>query len=188
MSERPYHHGNLRVTLLAAAEHTLREEGLDQVSLRALARAAGVSHAAPRRHFPDRQALLGALAADGYERLADTLAAAIEQAGPDFEAQFQAGGTAFVRFAVDNAALLDLMFASRPAAAKGAPERPYLIVGEMVRRGQESGRLAPGDPGHLRLLVLAMLQGIAELITSRRVPAGQAEDLVAAAAALFIRS
>jgi AcrR family transcriptional regulator len=185
--ERPYHHGNLRAALLAAAEKTLREEGADQVSLRALAREAGVSHGAPRRHFPDRQALLDALAADGYERLADTLTAAVEQAGEDFGAQFRAGGTAFVGFAVDNAALIDLMLASRPAAAKGAPERPYLIVGDMVRRGQEAGRLVPGDPEHLRLLVLAMFQGIAELITSRRVPAEQAPGLVTAAAALFVR-
>lgn len=187
MSERPYHHGNLRATLLSAAESTLRDEGLDQVSLRALARAAGVSHGAPRRHFPDRQALLDALVADGYQRLADTLATAIGQAGGDFGAQFEAGGTAFVRFAVDNAALLDLMLASRPASAKGAPERPYLIVGDVVRRGQEAGRLAPGDPEHLRLLVLAMFQGIAELITSHRVPAEQAGALIASAAALFVR-
>jgi hypothetical protein len=88
---------------------------------------------------------------------------------------------------VDNAALLDLMLASRPASAKGAPERPYLIVGDVVRRGQEAGRLAPGDPEHLRLLVLAMFQGIAELITSHRVPAEQAGALIASAAALFVR-
>ena len=170
MSERPYHHGNLRAALLTAAERTLREEGLDQVSAHT-GRAAGVSHAAPRRHFPDRPALLDALAAVGYERLADTLTAAMEQGSAlDFGAQFRAAGTAFVRFAVDNAALLDLMFARRPASAKGAPERPYLIVGDMVGLGQESPACsAPGDPGHLRLLVVAMFQGIAELITS---PAG----------------
>jgi AcrR family transcriptional regulator len=187
MSERPYHHGNLRATLLSAAEQTLREQGPDQVSLRALARSAGVSHGAPRRHFPDRQALLDALAADGYERLADTLAAAIEQAGEDFEAQFRAGGNAFVRFAVTNAALLDLMFTSRPVSAKGGPERPYLLIGDMVGRGQETGRLRAGDPERLRLLVIAVFQGIAELATSGRLPAGQVPDLVAEATALFVR-
>src|ERR1700761_9661810 len=96
MSERPYHHAHLRATLLATAEHTLREGGQDQVSLRALPRAAGVSHGAPRRHFPDRQALLDALAADGYERLADTLEAAGEQAGPGFAPQFRGRGTPLV--------------------------------------------------------------------------------------------
>jgi hypothetical protein len=99
----------------------------------------------------------------------------------------RAGGTAFVRFAVTNAALLDLMLASRPASAKGVPERPYLLVGDVVRRGQEAGRLTAGDPEHLRLLALAMFQGIAELITPGRVPAEHADDLVASAAALFVR-
>jgi hypothetical protein len=52
---RPYHHGNLRTALLAEAERTIRERGVHDVSLRQLAREVGVSHGAPRRHFPDRQ-------------------------------------------------------------------------------------------------------------------------------------
>jgi len=190
MPERPYHHGNLRATLLSAAETTLREQGLDQVSLRALAREAGVSHGAPRRHFPDRQALLGALVADGYERLADELTTAIEQAGDDFAAAFQAAGSAFVRFATEDSALLDLMFTSRqrdPGSAKAEPEQPYVIIGELIQRGQVSGRLAPGDPERLRLLVVATFQGIAGLVTAHAVPDGQVQDLVADATALFIR-
>src|SRR3954469_1482671 len=79
---RPYHHGNLRPTLLAAAERALARGG--ELSLRELAREIGVSHAAPRRHFPDKQALLDALAQDGFERLGRELAAALEQAGPTF--------------------------------------------------------------------------------------------------------
>ncbi len=84
MTDRPYHHGRLRDTLLAEAERTLREQGVEQLSLRELARQAGVSHAAPRRHFADRQALLDALAGAGFARLADEVAAAVEDAGPDF--------------------------------------------------------------------------------------------------------
>ena len=64
-SSRPYHHGNLREALLVQAMTTLREGGVEALSLRELARAVGVSHAAPRRHFPDRQALLDALAERG---------------------------------------------------------------------------------------------------------------------------
>jgi len=70
MTDRPYHHGHLRDALLAEAERTLREQGVEQLSLRDLARQAGVSHAAPRRHFADRQALLDALAGAGFARLA----------------------------------------------------------------------------------------------------------------------
>ena len=66
---RSYHHGNLRAALLAAAEDTLARRGARDLSLRELAREAGVSHAAPRRHFVDKQALLDALAEDGFNRL-----------------------------------------------------------------------------------------------------------------------
>ncbi len=66
VDERPYHHGNLRTALLAQAEKTVRERGVQDLSLRELAREVGVSHGAPRRHFPDRQALLNALAESGF--------------------------------------------------------------------------------------------------------------------------
>ena len=67
VTSRPYHHGNLRAALLTQAERTLAEGG--DLSLRELARQVGVSHAAPRRHFAGKQALLDALAEDGFERL-----------------------------------------------------------------------------------------------------------------------
>ena len=81
MDARPYHHGNLRTALLEAAERTLRERGVQALSLRELAREVGVSHGAPRRHFPDRQALLDALARAGFERLGRRAARARRGAG-----------------------------------------------------------------------------------------------------------
>src|SRR5258708_35477325 len=99
MAERPYHHGNLRTALLAAAEVTVRERGVQELSLRELARDVGVSHGAPRRHFPDRQALLDALAESGFVRLGTELRAAFEAAGADCEGRLRAGADACVRFA-----------------------------------------------------------------------------------------
>ena len=61
-----YHHGNLRQALLERAAQVIAESGVEALSLRALARDLGVSHAAPSRHFPDRRALLGELAKDGF--------------------------------------------------------------------------------------------------------------------------
>src|ERR1700755_243444 len=101
MTDRPYHHGHLRDTLLAEAERTLREQGVEQLSLRDLARQAGVSHAAPRRHFADRRAVLTALAGPGFPRLADEVTTAIEAAGPDFRGRLRATGAAYVRFATE---------------------------------------------------------------------------------------
>src|SRR5258705_9177027 len=95
---RPYHHGNLRSALLAHAERALSEGGAGELSLRELAREAGVSHAAPRRHFPDKQALLDALALDGFERLGDQIQAAFDSAGKPFKKRLTAFARAYVSF------------------------------------------------------------------------------------------
>ena len=200
MADRPYHHGNLRAALLGEAERTLREQGIDALSLRDLARQAGVSHAAPRRHFADRKALLDAMAEAGFARLADEVRAAIDGAGEDYQARLRAAATAYVHFATRDPALLQLMFAAKnaenaknaegaenAAALHGASERLFTTVGDLIRQGQQAGQLPPGDPERLRLLLVATWQGIAALITSGRVQAGQVDDLVAGAVALFAR-
>jgi AcrR family transcriptional regulator len=199
MADRPYHHGHLRDTLLAEAERTLREQGVEQLSLRDLARQAGVSHAAPRRHFADRQALLYALAGAGFARLADEVAAAIEAAGPDFRARLRATGATYVRFATEDPALMELMFTAKSAHAPGEPAaasgevaegagRLFTIVGDLIREGQRTGQLPPGDPERLRLLFMATAQGIAGLVTPGRPGAGQADSLLDDAVAMFARS
>src|SRR5260370_12643547 len=99
MTERPYHHGNLRTALLAQAERTVRERGVQDLSLRELAREVGVSHGAPRRHFPDRQALLDALAEAGFDRLGAELRSAVEGAGEDFQARLSATAAPYAPFA-----------------------------------------------------------------------------------------
>lgn len=194
MADRPYHHGHLRDTLLAEAERTLREQGVDQLSLRDLARQAGVSHAAPRRHFADRQALLGALAAAGFARLADEVAAAVAAAGPDFRARLRATGAAYVRFATEDTALMELMFAAKSACAAGDPAagelvaaagRLFTTVGELIAEGQRTGQLPAGDPERLRLLFMATARGIAGLVAPGQPGAGQADGLMDDAVALF---
>jgi AcrR family transcriptional regulator len=102
---RPYHHGDLRRTLLGAAVDAIAESGPAALSLRDLARRAGVSHAAPAHHFGDKAGLLSALAAQGYDLLADALDTARERTGSLLEI-----GVAYVRFAVDHRAHFDVMF------------------------------------------------------------------------------
>ncbi|MCO5973329.1 TetR/AcrR family transcriptional regulator [Actinoallomurus soli] len=189
MPDRPYHHGNLRTALLTEAERTLREQGIEALSLRDLARQAGVSHAAPRRHFADRQALLDALAETGFARLGEEMRVAIEGAGEDCEAQLRAVAGAYVRFATTDGALLDLMFgaktATRSAGLRAASERLFTEFGDLVRRWQRGGALPPGEPERLRLLLIATLQGIASLVASDRVQAAQADALITDAVTLF---
>jgi AcrR family transcriptional regulator len=185
---KPYHHGNLRATLLTAAERTLREHGIEHVSLRDLARQAGVSHGAPSRHFRDRQALLDALAAVGYARLGDEIATAIENAGDGFKARLRAVAATYVRFAIENAALIELMFAARKTDEPKVPERPYAIFTELIRHGRETGELRPGDPERLQLIIIATFEGIAALVSTRRVAVEQTDALITDATALFTSS
>jgi AcrR family transcriptional regulator len=189
VADRAYHHGNLRPVLLAEAQRMLREHGIDQLSLRELARQADVSHAAPRRHFADRQALLDALAEAGFTRLADEVCNAIDSAGEDYLAQLRAAANAYVQFAIHDAALLDLMFATkidrRHEELPDGAVRLFTAVGAVISQGQRVHVLPRGDPERLRLLLVATLHGIAALITSGRAPIDQTDALTTDAVALF---
>jgi AcrR family transcriptional regulator len=191
MSERPYHHGNLRTALLAQAEHTVREHGVQDLSLRELAREVGVSHGAPRRHFPDRQALLDALAEAGFARLGAELRAAVDGAGADFQTRLRATAAAYVRFATRDAALLELMFTGKHREPSGtlheAADRAFSVMFELIQQGQADGILEPGQPERVGLVLFATIQGIAALVTGGMVGAEQVDELVADAIAHFLR-
>ncbi|MEV0743681.1 TetR/AcrR family transcriptional regulator [Streptomyces sp. NBC_00184] len=100
-SDRTYHHGDLRRAVLTAALDVIRTEGPAALSLRDLARRAGVSHAAPAHHFKDRTGLLTAIATEGYGLFADALADA-----PDLRER----GVRYVRFAAEHPAHFQVMF------------------------------------------------------------------------------
>jgi AcrR family transcriptional regulator len=190
MAHRPYHHGNLRAALLEEAERAVREHGVDGLSLRELARQAGVSHAAPRRHFADRQALLDALAESGWERLGADTRAAAQRAGTDYEARLRAAGRAYVRFATRDAALLEVMFAGRQgrqaAALREAATRAFSVLVELVREGQASGVLELDDPERMALLLFATVQGIAALANAGIVAPKRRDQLVTDAIGRFL--
>ncbi|KUN08231.1 TetR family transcriptional regulator [Streptomyces yokosukanensis] len=176
---RPYHHGDLRAALLKSAERTLREKGVGALSLRELARDIGVSHAAPGRHFKDKQALIDALALDGYERLNQALAAATEPADQSFEERMAALARAYLGFAVDNPELLELMFARKhdpdssvPLAA--AVDQSFGSLTRLVADAQEQGEIVAGDPERITMVAAASLHGLAALIASCALDAEEA--------------
>jgi AcrR family transcriptional regulator len=107
-SKATYHHGDLRAALLRAAMGLLEESGETALSLRAVARRAGVSPAAPYRHYADREALVSAVAAVGYRELAERLAAA--HPSPSTPDQLASVATAYVQFALERPALFRIMF------------------------------------------------------------------------------
>jgi AcrR family transcriptional regulator len=167
---RPYHHGDLRSALLASAERTLREKGAGALSLRELARDIGVSHAAPGRHFKDKQALLNALALAGYERLTRALTAVDDPALP-LEPRLVALARGYLGFATENAELLELMFARKhdPDASEEmatAVDRTVGALERIIADAQKRGEIIEGDPAHLTLVVGATLQGTATLVAN----------------------
>ncbi|MFR0354523.1 TetR/AcrR family transcriptional regulator [Streptomyces sediminimaris] len=172
---RSYHHGDLRAALLARAEETLRERGPAALSLRELARDLGVSHAAPSRHFRDKQALLDALALNGFERLTAVLGASQDGVAEKIADQVDAVVRAYMGFAGDNAALLDLMYSIKhdPAASDSlleATQRWSDLILRLLAEGQARGEVRQGPPEQVALPVFATLHGYADLTVSGMVP------------------
>jgi AcrR family transcriptional regulator len=165
---KPYHHGNLRAALLQRAIETVRERGAGELSLRELARATGVSHGAPRRHFPDRQALLDALALEGWDRLGGELRDALDGAGDGFDDRVAALARAYVHFATRDAALLELMFAGKrregeDGAIHARADRAFETILGLIAAGQAAGELAADDPERVAIVMFATLQGLVSI-------------------------
>lgn len=184
-SPRPYHHGNLRQAVLDRAAVMLRDRGAADLSLRELAADVGVTHAAPRRYFPDRQALLDALAVEGFARLGARLRAAV-LAASGYQEQVRSVAAAYLGFVTTEANLVELMFAHQrgahgAAVAQGATAA-FTPILEVLRRGEAEGLLAGRDPERVGVLFLATLQGVAGLVNCGVVPADQLDDLAEDAA------
>jgi AcrR family transcriptional regulator len=208
MTTRPFHHGSLRSVLLEQAEVMLRESGVDGLSLRELARQAGVSHGAPRSHFIDRQALLDALAVQGFERLTEKVTAAIHRPGT-LTQRFRHVGHAYVDFAVEDAALMELMFAAKMASTSESLQqtsaRLFQVLDDAIGKDSPDGRGVPlaNDSAHadhsprahdddartrFKLLFAATMQGTATLIASRRISRSQGDVIVDDAIDLLLGS
>lgn len=184
---RPYHHGALRDALIAESQALLAEQGLEAVSLRELARRLNVSHSAPERHFRNRQELLDALTTRGFEMLTESIQRALAEDGVDIEGRFRAAAKAYVSFAIANAPLLELMFTSKASSGNpetaGAAARLFTLTAEMV--GESSAQASSGALGPLRYVVVATLQGIANLVATERIRPEQIDEIIEQAVSVF---
>ena len=167
---RAYHHGDLRTALVAAGLRALESTDIGEISLRGLAREVGVSATAVYRHFPDKRALMEAMAREGLAQLARMQAQAARDAG---EKAFLATGRAYVRFALANPALFRLAFTHCAGRSDALPQSDPAAAMLLKNAVETIG----GDEAAARRVALrswAQVHGLAMLMLDGQIPADEA--------------
>lgn len=168
---KSYHHGDLYEQLLAAGEEALADMPVESVSLREIARRAGVSHAAPKHHFPTMGHLLGEIAARGFTNFLNVLAHAADEApeqkpGP----RLLAMGRAYLRFAESNPAIYRLMFGTRDHCVM----TPHLVEASFAAWNQLHDAVAAVTGSHRAnagaVHVWSSVHGLSMLKLAQRLP------------------
>jgi AcrR family transcriptional regulator len=175
MTRETYHHGELREALIAQGLQQLEAGGEDALSLRALAKTAGVSPNAPYRHFADKRALFAAMAAEGFRRFAEVIVAAGEQ--DDAVSALREQGRAYLAFAAGQPALYRLMFSPygyslNSDSCKTEAERAFGALVSAVVRAQQAGWKAAQPLMQVVLSYWALLHGWAGLSGDNLLPPG----------------
>jgi AcrR family transcriptional regulator len=164
-----YHHGTLRETLLEIAFGLVDSHGVEAVSMRALAREAGVSSAAPFRHFADKTVLFDAIAERAAAQLERNLDEATAECS-DALTQFRAMSVAYVRFAAEHSALFDLIHSTDSVSARFLGEvkdERRLKLTALIIEGQNAGLIPEADPELIALTSEALTHGLARMIVDR---------------------
>lgn len=167
--QRAYHHGNLREELLEAAIRELDSVSAEQLSLRAVARAVGVSQTAPYRHFSDKEALLAAMATQGYEQLLTELRSATAATDGSAAEQLRALAQAYVAYAARHESLFKLMFGPLVQPGENQPElrevsrETLTLVQNILQHGMERGEFRRQDVVYLANAAWAGIHGVATL-------------------------
>jgi AcrR family transcriptional regulator len=171
----PYHHGNLRRALMDEALRQIAARGIGGWSLREVAAAIGVSHAAPYHHFRSRDELVAAVAADGIDLMDALMAERQRRAGADLLEQLLAIGMAYVEFAVerpDYFAAIEAAGSLGHKARRGRKSAPepgatWVRLTQAVAACQRAGCLPPGDPVIVAVTLWSLVHGLAELWKAR---------------------
>jgi AcrR family transcriptional regulator len=193
-----YHHGDLPAALLAAVESAIADSGVSGVSLRDVARRAGVSHSAPAHHFGSKAGLLTAFAAAGYQLLAECVIKEVAASdAANGAAELAAIGRGYVRFAVGHPAHFEVMFrldALDPGNAEfaAASEAAYGLLTATVERCRAAGRLHGRPPEVVAVSAWSLVHGLSALWISGRLSERIAEQdpqrLAAAVSDLFVEA
>jgi AcrR family transcriptional regulator len=172
VEKQPYHHGDLREALLRAATAALNEMPVEEVSLREIARRAGVSHAAPKHHFSSLGQLMAEVVAGGFEQFHEDLqVAANRDADQSPRSRLMAMGRAYLRFAADNPAVYSLMFGKRDNVVTTTPR---LATGMLASWGllevQVADFIGVSRAHYGAVTVWSAVHGLAMLRLERKLP------------------
>jgi AcrR family transcriptional regulator len=173
-SSHPYHHANLRQTLLDAAVALIGEVGPHAFTLREVARRAAVSHNAPYRHFASKDELLVAVAAEGFERLTAVMLGSLARGKAPLQ-RLQLCGCGYVDFALrwphHFLVMFDLPVTLRERCkSQAVGENSFHVLLDCVTAAQQSGGLPAGDPLPLAWTAWSLVHGIAKLAVSGNLP------------------
>ena len=191
MATERYHHGDLRAVLLEEAERSIARDGVDALSLRQLARDVGVSHAAPARHFRDKQALLDALALHGFQEMNRRMVDAATGPG-ELLAKFRGVARAYLGFAVEHPQLLDVMYSTKhhPEASeqlKDVAHESMAATESLLRAAMDAGVITEASPAVLARVAFASVHGLAVLAAGDLLDGIPADDLLDATVDTLLR-
>ncbi len=169
-SSRPYHHGDLRRALVDAALELIAAEGARALTLREVARRAGVSHTAPYRHFASKEALLAAVAEEGFRGLRSAMLDRMNEAGDDPLLRFRESGVGYVLFAVQHPAHFRVIFGSElpgrsdyPALAE-AGAAAFAVLIDALQACQQAGVVRSALVYDQALAAWSLVHGLAMLL------------------------
>ena len=173
MARKTYHHGNLKNALLSAAEKLLEDVGVSAVTMREVAKEAGVSHTAPYRHFTDKRALLSSLTQIGFQRLTAAMQDCVVKAKDDPLKQFQQSTLAYMRLATRYPEMTNLMFGGllKPFDSDEklleASNKAFAELLSIIRNGQDAGIFADKDTRSLAIATWSQVHGLSLLVTAK---------------------
>jgi AcrR family transcriptional regulator len=165
-----YHHGDLRRAMVEAALRAVEREGVEALSLRAVARSLGVSPRAPYRHFTTKEELLAAVAVEGFRLSRAFIAERVALVGDEPSERLRAVVESYVIFAARHPAVFKVMYASYATVSEEAPELLRVRaegdaeVMATITAGQRAGTISDGDPKHLALGLWSGMHGLAVLL------------------------
>lgn len=175
MAKKNYHHGDLKNALIAAGIEILSKEGVGALSLRKVACRAGVSHTAPYAHFADKQALIAAIATEGYEKLHTRISEIVRQYHDAPERQLAEAAWAYVDFAINETDHFKITLSSVLEKEKDYPayveisHKNFQLVVEIIEACQRTGILPAGPSDLLAVLIWGLLHGLVSLVLEGQV-------------------